>query len=35
MLWLLRKQIRQITLKQADGKWTDIGGAGGMLLAAG
>jgi hypothetical protein len=22
-------------VKQADGKWTDIGGAGGMVLAAG
>jgi hypothetical protein len=35
MLWLLRKQRRQITLKQAVGKWMDIGGAGGMVLAAG
>jgi hypothetical protein len=35
MLWLLRKQIWQITLKQADGKWMDIGGAGGMVLVAG
>jgi hypothetical protein len=35
MLWLLRKQRRHITLKDASGKWMDIGGAGGMMVAAG
>jgi hypothetical protein len=28
-------QKRHITLKQAKGKWMDIGGAGGMVMTAG
>jgi hypothetical protein len=35
MLWLFRRQRQHITLKQANGKWMDIEGVGGMVLVAG